>query len=147
MTLYELFDLATSTANRGDVQWGLFITIHMALFGGIIYVDRPLKYVEKTAVLVIYFGFAIINYIMTKYQLEFVHLTNREIAKFATDPCCMDNLLVEMVVERLAGPQFRIGMCILAVSHVAMAILVVLAVVFDEKVTDFVKKPAESNGR
>lgn len=147
MALYDLFDLATSTANRGDVQWGLFITIHMALFGGIIYVDRPLRHLEKAAVLFIYFGFAAINYVMTKHLVEFIHLTNQEIAKFAADPCCTDNLLVQMVVERLAGPQYEIGVTILVASHLAMAVLVVLAVLFDEKVTDFVKKPTDSNGR
>jgi hypothetical protein len=38
MTAYELFDIALGISNRIDVQWGLFITIHLAIFGGIIYV-------------------------------------------------------------------------------------------------------------
>ncbi|MEM8681977.1 MAG: hypothetical protein AAGF72_01020 [Pseudomonadota bacterium] len=142
MSVYELFDIATATANRADLQWGLFITIHMALFGGIVYVDRPLKRTEKAATLVIYFGFAAINYLLTRSLLEFVHLANLEIAKFATDPCCVDNLLVESIVERVEGPAFDIGGNILIVSHGVMAVLVMLAVVFDKSLTDFVKKPA-----
>ena len=144
MSAYELFDIATATANRADLQWGLFITIHMALFGGIVYVDRPLKRLEKAATLTIYFGFAVINFLMTKNLLEFVHLANLQIAKFATDPCCVDNLLVERAVERVQGPAFDIGMNVLFVSHAVMAILVVLAVVFDKSLTDFVK---ERSGR
>jgi len=140
MSVYELFDIATATANRADLQWGLFITIHMALFGGIVYVDRPLKRLEKAATLTIYFGFAAINFLMTKSLLEFVHLANREIAKFATDPCCVDNLLVARAVERVEGPAFDIGMNVLFVSHAVMAILVVLAVLFDKSLTDFVKE-------
>ncbi len=140
MTLYELFDLAASTANRGDVQWGLFVTIHLALFGGIIYVDRPLRHAEKAAMLLIYFGFAVINYALTKTQLELINVTNQEIAKFATDPCCSDNLLVKMVIERLEESRFEIGINVLVVSHVAMAVLVILAVVFDRKLTEYVKK-------
>lgn len=143
MTPYELFDLATSTANRADVQWGLFITIHMAIFGGIIYLDRPLKRSEKTVLLIVYFGFAAINYLMTRTQLVFIHLANREIARFATDPCCVDNLLVKEVVERLEGPQFVIGMSVLLLLHIAMAVLVLIAVIFDKRLTDFFKAPDE----
>lgn len=143
MTLYELFDLATSTANRADIQWGLFITIHMAIFGGIIYVDRPLKRAEKAALLTVYFGFAAINFLMTRSQFHFVHLVNQEIARFAADPCCVDSLLVEEVAKRIEGPFFVFGMNILWFSHLAMALLVVLAVVFDKRLTDAVKAPSD----
>ena len=139
MTLYELFDLANSTANRADVQWGLFITIHMAIFGGIIYVDRPLKRSEKSALLIVYFGFAIVNYLMTRTQLTFINLVNQEIARLATDPCCDGNLMVAHVTERVAGSAFAIGMNVLMISHAVMAALVLLAVVFDKRLTDFVK--------
>lgn len=140
MNAYELFDIATATANRADLQWGLFITIHMALFGGIVYVDRPLKRLEKAATLIIYFGFAAINYLMTKNLLEFIHLAHREIAKFADDPCCVDNLLVGRSLARIEGPAYDIGVNVLFVSHAVMAILVVLAVVFDKSLTEFVKQ-------
>ena len=138
MTLYELFDLATSTANRADIQWGLFITIHMAIFGGIIYVDRPLQRAEKAALLTVYFGFAAINFLMTRSQLHFVYLVNQEIARFATD-----SLLVNEVVERIEGPLFVLGTNILWFSHLSMALLVILAVVFDKRLTDAVRAPSE----
>ncbi len=143
MTLYELFDLANSAANRADIQWGLFITIHMAIFGGIVYVDRPLRRSEKTALLTVYSGFAAVNYLVTKTQLNFVNLINQEIARLATDPCCLDSLLVNRIVERLDGSDFVIGMNILTVSHLFMAVLVLLAVIFDKRLTDFVKVPDE----
>lgn len=143
MTPYELFDLANSAANRADIQWGLFITIHMAIFGGIIYVDRPLRRSEKAALLTVYSGFAGINYLVTRTQLQFVHTINQEIARLSTDPCCIDSLLVSRIVERLDGPSFEIGMSVLAVSHLVMAILVLLAVIFDKRLTDFVKVPDE----
>ncbi len=142
MSAYELFDIATATANRADLQWGLFITIHMALFGGIVYVDRPLKRLEKAATLIIYFGFAVINYLLTKNLLEFVNLTHREIAKLADDPCCADNLLVGHSLARIQGPAFEIGINVLFISHAVMALLVALAVVFDKSLTEFVKQKA-----
>lgn len=142
MTPYELFDLAISTANRADVQWGLFITIHMAILGGIIYMDRPLTRPEKATLLVIYVGFAVINYLMTRTQLTFIHEANQEIAAFATDPCCADNQLVMRIVEQVEGPQFVIGMSVLLMLHLAMALLVFFAVIFDKSLTEYFKKPA-----
>ena len=56
MSPHELFDLSISIGNRLDIQWGLFITVHMAIFGGIIYVDRPLTRLEKVGALFIYTG-------------------------------------------------------------------------------------------
>ena len=49
MTPYELLDLALSLSNRIDTHWTLFISVHLALIGGIIYVDRPLAKNEKFA--------------------------------------------------------------------------------------------------
>ncbi len=134
MTPYELFDVMVSIANRLDIQWGLFITVHMAIFGGIIYVDRPLTRSEKVGALIIYTGFAVINYLITRNLMEFFHAANQDIARYATDACCRDNLLVKQVVARLEGPGYRISQNVLLLSHLAMAVLVTLSVIFDKKV-------------
>ena len=134
MTPYELFDLMISIANRADIQWGLFITVHMAIFGGIIYVDRPLTHAEKAGALIIYTGFAVINYLLTRSLVEFVHSANQDIARYATDVCCRDNLLIKQVVARLEGPSYRITQNVLLLSHLAMAVLVTVSVIFDKQV-------------
>ncbi len=138
MTPYELFDLMVSIANRLDIQWGLFITVHMAIFGGIIYVDRPLTRSEKVGALIIYTGFAVVNYLITGNLLEFFHSANQDIARHATDACCRDNLLVKQVVARVEGPGYRISRNVLLLSHLAMAVLVYLSVIFDKKVSALV---------
>ncbi len=138
MTPYELFDLMISIANRADIQWGLFITVHMAIFGGIIYVDRPLTRSEKVGALIIYTGFAVMNYLVTRNLVEFYHSASQDIARYATDACCRDNLLVKQVVARLEGPGYRITRNVLLLSHLAMAVLVTLSVMFDKKVAALV---------
>ncbi len=138
MTPYELFDLSISIGNRLDIQWGLFITVHMAIFGGIIYVDRPLTRSEKVGALFIYTGFAVINYLVTRNLFEFFHSANQDIARYATDACCRDNLLVKQVVARVEGPGYRISQNVLLLSHLAMAVLVYLSVIFDKKVSALV---------
>lgn len=37
MTRYELFNLSISTGTRIDVQLSIFVTAHLAIFGGMIY--------------------------------------------------------------------------------------------------------------
>ena len=138
MTPYELFNLSISIGNRLDIQWSLFITVHIALFGGIIYVDRPLMRSEKVGALIIYTGFAVINYLTTRNLLEFFHAANQDIARYATDACCRDNLLVKQVVARVEGPGYRLSQNVLLLSHLAMAVLVYLSVIFDKKVSALV---------
>ena len=138
MTPYELFDLSISIGNRLDIQWGLFITVHMALFGAIIYVDRPLTSSEKVGALFIYTGFAVINYLVTTNLFEFFHSANQDIARYATDACCRDNLLVKRVVAHVEGPGYRITRNVLLLSHLAMALLVTVSVIFDKQVAALV---------
>ena len=40
MTFYELVNVAQAIASRIDVQWGFFITIHMALLGGALFLGN-----------------------------------------------------------------------------------------------------------
>jgi len=135
MTPYELLDLMISIGNRIDIQWGLFITVHMAIFGGIIYVDRPLTSLEKIGAVTIYSGFAVINYWVTRDLAVFMHSANQEIARYATDACCNNNLLVKQVAEKLEGASYRTSQNVLFLSHLAMALLVTLSVIFDKQVS------------
>ena len=135
MTLYELFDITISIGNRIDIQWGLFITVHMAIFGGIIYVDRPLTPFEKVGALTIYTGFAVINYFVTRNLGEFMHSANQEIVRYATDACCRNNLLVEQVVALLEGGNYRTSQNVLLLSHLAMVVLVTLSIIFDKQIS------------
>ena len=110
----------------------------MACFGAIIYVDRPLTRSEKVGALFIYTGFAELNYLVTTNLFEFFHSANQDIARYATDACCRDNLLVKQVVARVEGPGYSISQKVLLLSHLAMAVLVYLSVIFDKKVSALV---------
>ena len=134
MTPFELFDLSISIGNRLDIQWGLFITIHLAIFGGIIYVNRPLTRSEKVGALIIYTGFAVINYLVTRNLLEFFHSANQDIARYATDACCLDTLLVQQVAARVEGLAYVISQSVLLLAHLAMAALVASSVIFDKQI-------------
>ena len=80
MDWLQLMEIAVSLSNRLDTHWTLFITVHLALIGGIIYVDRPLKRPEKWAAILVYTGFAAINFLMMVNLINFqnsLHLQRR----------------------------------------------------------------------
>ncbi len=136
MTAHELIQVLLAFENRLDVQWGVFITVHLALFGGIIYIDGPLKRGEKIAAMVIYFGFATINYLVSADLAASIHAAQTEIAKFTSEPCCLKNELVARISAKVAGVGPAITQVVLILSHAIMLLLVLLSVVFDRRVSE-----------
>ena len=131
MTPYELFGIALAVGNRIDVQWGLFITVHLALFGGIIYVDHPLRLPEKIGAIAIYMAFAVLDYRVMRLQFGLLENAFRDIAALEGDACCVGNRLVDYVAADVASGRLGIASKIIVVGHVVMAMLVVLCIVFD----------------
>ena len=127
MSLYEMIDLALSIGNRLDVQIGIFITVHLALFGGIIYVDRPLHRAEKIVTLVVYSLFAFLNYRMMASQLEMMEAIYRQIASIPTES---DGLALHFVSTLNSGAFFW-KWTMLLVAHVLTFAAVIASVMFD----------------
>ena len=134
MTPYELFDIGLSVGNRVDVQWGLFITVHLALLGGVIYVDRPLRLPEKAGAMVIYTSFAFLNYRVLRVQMDLLQTTFRQIAALKGDECCLESLLVEYVAADVASGRFALAVETLIGGHILMAVVVTTAIIFDKAV-------------
>ncbi len=132
MTLYELLDLNISAGTRIDVQLSIFITVHLAIFGGIIYVDRPLRHNEKIASLIIYTIFAFLNYRILQNQLVLsVSLVN-EIAKLADDPCCLNNGTVKYFSGQIHSGFHTLKEAFLIIGHIVFYIIVLLSILFDK---------------
>jgi len=136
MTVYELLDISLSISNRIDVQWGLFITIHLAIFGGIIYVDRPLRALEKAAAIFLYCCFAWLNYQMMLAQTLMLEQTYLEIAKLSLDSCCKNNHLVTHINKEVRLERFNLTYSLLRLLHLVMFVLILLSIIFDQKLND-----------
>ena len=134
MTPYELFDIALAVGNRIDVQWGLFITVHLALFGGIIYVDHPLQWPEKIGAISIYTAFAVLDYRVMRLQFGLLRSAFTDIADLEGQSCCAGSQLVEYVAADVASGRLGVAESIIVGGHVVMAALVVLCVVFDNAI-------------
>ena len=134
MTVYELLDVALTVGNRIDVQWGLFITVHLAVFGGIIYVDRPLRLAEKIGALFVYASFAALNYRVMRVQLRLLESSYNEIADRAADGCCGGNQLIEYVAADVASGRFDLTGQIVGGGNLVMAAVVGIAIIFDRAI-------------
>lgn len=131
MAPYELVDLALSAGARIDVQLSVFITVHLAIFGGIIYVDRPLRNNEKIASMLIYAVFAFLNYRIMQNQLDLSQSIYLQIAAMAIDPCCQTNQVMTYMAQQLDSGQFESRYILLVGGHLVMFIMVGLSILFD----------------
>lgn len=139
MTPYELLDLALSLSNRLDTHWTLFISVHLALIGGIIYVDRPLTKNEKIAAMAVYTGFAVINYVMMRNQAFFLGSIYQQIDSIKNDACCMGNHAINYIVSLYQKEATNTQMIGIIVIHVAMYILILLSIFYDKATTSLDK--------
>jgi hypothetical protein len=131
MTPYELLDLALSLSNRIDTHWTLFISVHLALIGGIIYVDRPLFRNEKLAAIIIYSGFALVNFYMMKNQTLFLGSIYQQIYQMRAQACCLDNSVIEYVVNLHEWDSSAKTLTSIMVTHVVMYIILMLSIFYD----------------
>ena len=131
MSPYETIDLYFSISNRIDLQWGLFITVHLALFGGIIYVDRPLRITEKTGAIILYAGFATINYLVMNNQLTLMSNLYMDIINLSVDDCCSHLHVIQRLAEEEKGGKSEITQNVVFVSHTLMFLLAIGSIVFD----------------
>jgi hypothetical protein len=131
MTPYELLDLALSLSNRIDTHWTLFISVHLALIGGIIYVDRPLFRNEKIAAMIIYSGFAIVNFYMMKNQTLFLGSIYQQIYQMREQACCLNNNVIEYVVSLHEWNSSIKTLKSIMVTHVVMYIILMLSIFYD----------------
>lgn len=136
MTAFELIEVLIAFQNRLDVQWGVFITVHLALFGGIIYIDRPLRRSEKAATMLIYLGFAAINYLVSMDLANAIQAVQSDIADIAKLPCCDQSQLIQRLSQRVDDPTSSITHAVLLGSHGVMLVLVLLSIFYDRSLNE-----------
>ena len=131
MTPYELLDLALSLSNRIYTHWTLFISVHLALIGGIIYVDRPLFRNEKIAAIIIYTGFALVNFLMMRSQALFLGSIYQQIFAMREQACCLDNSVISYVVSLHEWDSSAKTLTSIMVTHLVMYIILMLSIFYD----------------
>ena len=132
MEFYKTIEIAITSGNRIDAQWGFFITIHLAILGGIIYVDRPLSIIEKIVALSLYLGFALINYFGLSVQQDLLNASIQQIYAFKDLPCCENNTLSHYYVN-LVDSNYRDNAKVVAITAHIIAVLAVTGSIIADK--------------
>ena len=132
MSPYELLDLVLSLSDRLDTHWTLFISVHMAIIGGIIYVDRPLSRKEKVGGSLVYTGYLAINYLVMEKQLGFLSSIYERLRAMKDDACCIDNPIIEYVLITSDGKFSISNIYMVSIVHVLMFIIIILLIFYDE---------------
>lgn len=132
MDIYQLLDLTISLSNRIDTHWTLFITVHLALIGGIIYVDRPLKKSEKVVAIFVYTGFALINYSMMLNQMNFLNSLYADIVAMQNKPCCIELATMQHILSLQDSGGMKTATWSIACIHLMMFALVILSILNDK---------------
>ena len=135
MDAYQLIDITMSISNRIDLHWGLFITVHMALLGAIIYIDRPLVGAEKIGAIVMYSGFAIVNYMLMLTQVEMVGATYADIAALASLPGYENVHIVQQMATAAEQGRSEQSRLVVMFAHGFMLVVVLLSIIFDDQIT------------
>jgi len=141
MDAYQLLEIAVALSNRLDTHWTLFITVHLALIGGIIYVDRPLHKPEKIIAVLVYTGFAVINYLMMINQVQFLNSLYQDILAFQSHVCCKDSKTLEHIALMAGHSAFKNTIWSIAAIHLVMYVLVVISILNDKARTKLKSQP------
>ena len=145
MSAYELLQIAVSLSNRLDTHWTLFITVHLALIGGIIYVDRPLFKSEKVVAILIYTGFALINYLMMNNQVTFLNNVYQDIIAMSDQACCQNSNTIAYLSKMTAFGSLKSAFWSIATIHAVMYLIVVASILNDKARGQAVKQDASVN--
>ena len=113
MNFYELVDVSQSIASRMDVQWGFFVSIHLALLGGVFFIDRPVPVHGKVAATAVYAVFATFNFRALRAQHRILERTYQDIVGLQDSDCCQGSELMAFYVNEVAA---NFGLRMMAVT-------------------------------
>lgn len=132
MQFDTLMEVAVLISNRFDTHWTLFISVHLALIGGIIYIDRPLDRTEKTTAILVYTGFAVMNGLMMMNQIMQLNSIYQDLIALRTHECCMHLKTLERIETVAQRLSVNMQLLIIIVVHLLMYVLVILSIVNDK---------------
>ena len=132
MNVSDLLELALSLNGRLDNHWTLFVSIHLALLGGVIYIDRPLIRNEKIVAVLIYSGFALVNYMMMKNSVIFLDSFYLDILALKNEACCINSNVVQHVVNLYEQGSTTQTLMSIVIVHIIMYLLTVIVIINDK---------------
>lgn len=129
MSEYQILELILSVSTKQDALWAIFFSVHMALFGGIIYVDRPLKGPEKIFAITAYLVFAVMNFVALRAGQRIISALRTDLVNLhAGQQNPSETMALFESTGRFAGALEPVTVGI----HILAVMLVIGAILFDQ---------------
>ena len=131
MTAYELMSVSMEATARLDMSWALFLSVHAAIFGGIVYIDRPLRLAEKIVLIPAYFAIAGYNYYLTRTSQKLLGGLYQDISELKASQNLVLNVVEYFEQMSLSAWSVAGETSVIAIHAIAMT-LVIAAVILDK---------------
>lgn len=128
MREYEIIDLVLNLSTKQDALWAIFFSVHMAIFGGIIYVDRPLKRTEKLFAVVAYLIFGMMNFVALRAGQRLMNALRADLTNVSAS---RDAPSQTAQLFEVSSRFFPYQEAMTSAIHLAAALLVIGAIVHD----------------
>ncbi|MEL6956252.1 MAG: hypothetical protein AAFO88_06390, partial [Pseudomonadota bacterium] len=128
MTEYQIIDLHLELSTKQDALWAIFFSVHMAIFGGIIYVDRPLRRSEKVFAIIAYIVFAAMNFVALRAGQRLMETLRTDLASLAAS---RDAPMATLSLFESSSRFFPYQEWLTLVIHAVAAALVIGAIAYD----------------
>ena len=142
MTPYELTDLAIGAMGRLDMSWALFLSVHAALFGGIVYVDRPLRHREKTVLITAYVAIAGYNYHLTRTSQKMLSALYEDITT-TSDAQKIELRVLEYFDQMSSSAWGLAGHTSAVIIHLIALVVVIGAILLDKPLQEKSQKGSQ----
>jgi hypothetical protein len=137
--IVQLIDVSVAMMSRQDALWGLFISVHLAIFGGIAYVERPFTRAEKSFGFIAYLGLAFLHYLMISTGQNFPLAVYDDLAALGVE---LDGADAPATFRYFIDRSEAFGDWVFPMTigvHLVAAILVLLCLVYDKPVKELVR--------
>ena len=135
MQAYELADLAINTQVRLDTSWALFLSINSSIIGGVVFIERKFSLLEKAAVALIYSVLILLNYTVTHNSFLMLKSVYADLIKFDYTPNQPGYEVISHYSYVMTESAFWSHPGLIPNVYIGAAIIIMLAVIFDEYFT------------
>ena len=125
MTPETYISIAMETGHRLDTQWGLYISVHLALFGAVLYVRRPLSLPEKLVGIGLYAVFAIYSLRIILSLRDLLERTAHQIRNVHLDGASKDDQVLSYFTSLSNSGHLAQGSISIAAVHLIALMLVI----------------------
>ena len=134
-SLAEFTTLAIEAQGRLDTSWAAFLSINSAVIGGVVFIERKFKLLEKLLICIAYTALIILNYVVTKNSILQLTAIYEDLAKVKLEVNEIGHDITNHFSQIFDNTLFFNNSWFVPSVYIFTYILIILAIAFDERFT------------